>query len=57
MIKNNSKNIDVLSYTLQPEDVPVDLLEDYVDEERLEKALTVEFDNSVLKNFLGVIKD
>lgn len=57
MIKNNSKNIDILSYTLQPEDVPVDLLEDYVDEERLEKALTVEFDNSVLKNFLGVIKD
>lgn len=57
MIKNTSKNEDVLSYVRKPEDVPIDLLEDYVDEERLEKALTVEFDNSVLKNFLGIIKD
>ena len=57
MIKNNSKNIDILSYTLQPGDKPIDLLKDYVDEERLEKALTVEFDNSVLKNFLGIVKD
>ena len=57
MVKNTSKNEDILSYVRKQEDIPIDLLEDYVDEERLEKALTIEFDNSVLKNFLGIVRD
>lgn len=54
MIKNTPKNVDILSYVRKPEDEPIDLLNDYINEERLNNLLETEYDQSVLANFLGI---
>ena len=55
MIKNNTENVDILSWVRKKEDTPIDLENDFIDESRIEKCIYEEFDKSIIRNFLGIL--
>ena len=55
MIKNNTENVDILSWVRKKEDTPIDLENDFIDESRIEKCIYEEFDKSIIRNFLDIL--